>query len=83
VRLNRVLTARAFNVIPFWQFTEDRIAHVAAMNTLNHVPLYGRWAELYAGSLVVGSNAVGRALRPRGVGAAQTALRGELIYWAK
>lgn len=38
--LDRVLTAGRY-VIPFWQFTEDRIAHVAAMKYPEHVPLYG------------------------------------------
>ena len=38
--LDRVLTAGRY-VIPFWQFTEDRIAHVAAMKYPDHVPLYG------------------------------------------
>ena len=38
--LDRVLTAGRY-VIPFWQFTEDRIAHVAAMKYPSHVPLYG------------------------------------------
>ncbi|WPZ24577.1 extracellular solute-binding protein [Sulfitobacter pontiacus] len=38
--LDRVLTAGRY-VIPFWQFTEDRIAHVAALKYPSHVPLYG------------------------------------------
>lgn len=38
--LDRVLTAGRY-VIPFWQFTEDRIAHVAALKYPEHVPLYG------------------------------------------
>lgn len=38
--LDRVLTAGRY-VIPFWQFTEDRIAHIAAMKYPEHVPLYG------------------------------------------
>ncbi len=38
--LDRVLTAGRY-VIPFWQFTQDRIAHIAAMKYPDHVPLYG------------------------------------------
>ena len=38
--LDRVLTAGRY-VIPFWQFTEDRIAHISALKYPEHVPLYG------------------------------------------
>lgn len=38
--LDRVLTAGRY-VIPFWQFTQDRIAHIAALKYPDHVPLYG------------------------------------------
>lgn len=38
--LDRVLTAGRY-VVPFWQFTQDRIAHVAQMKYPDHVPLYG------------------------------------------
>lgn len=38
--LDRVLTAGRY-VVPFWQFTQDRIAHVAQMKYPVHVPLYG------------------------------------------
>jgi peptide/nickel transport system substrate-binding protein len=38
--LDRVLTAGRY-VIPFWQFTQDRIAHIAALKYPGHVPLYG------------------------------------------
>lgn len=38
--LDRVLTAGRY-VVPFWQFTEDRIAHIAEMKYPAHVPLYG------------------------------------------
>jgi peptide/nickel transport system substrate-binding protein len=38
--LDRALTAGRY-VIPFWQFTEDRIAHIAEMKYPAHVPLYG------------------------------------------
>ncbi len=38
--LDRVLTAGRY-VIPFWQFTEDRIAHVNEMKFPDRVPLYG------------------------------------------
>ena len=38
--LDLVLTAGRY-VVPFWQFTQDRIAHVAQMKYPDHVPLYG------------------------------------------
>jgi peptide/nickel transport system substrate-binding protein len=38
--LDRVLTAGRY-AIPFWQFTEDRIAHISALKYPEHVPLYG------------------------------------------
>ena len=38
--LDRVLTAGRY-VVPFWQFTQDRIAHVTQMKYPDHVPLYG------------------------------------------
>ena len=38
--LDRVLTAGRY-VVPFWQFTQDRIAHIAEMKYPDHVPLYG------------------------------------------
>ena len=38
--LDRVLTAGRY-VIPFWQFTEDRIAHIKELKYPAHVPLYG------------------------------------------
>ncbi|EEB85716.1 extracellular solute-binding protein [Roseobacter sp. GAI101] len=38
--LDRVLTAGRY-VIPFWQFTQDRIAHIAALKYPDRVPLYG------------------------------------------
>ncbi len=38
--LDRALTAGRY-VVPFWQFTQDRIAHIAEMKYPDHVPLYG------------------------------------------
>jgi peptide/nickel transport system substrate-binding protein len=38
--LDRALTAGRY-VVPFWQFTQDRIAHIAQMKYPDHVPLYG------------------------------------------
>lgn len=38
--LDRVLTAGRY-VVPFWQFTEDRIAHIEEMKHPERVPLYG------------------------------------------
>ncbi len=38
--LDRVLTAGRY-VIPFWQFTQDRIAHIKEMKYPANVPLYG------------------------------------------
>jgi len=38
--LDRALTAGRY-VVPFWQFTQDRIAHIAVMKYPDHVPLYG------------------------------------------
>jgi len=38
--LDRVLTAGRY-VVPFWQFTQDRIAHIAEMKYPDHIPLYG------------------------------------------
>ena len=38
--LDRVLTAGRY-VIPFWQYTQDRIAHIAALKYPDQVPLYG------------------------------------------
>ena len=42
--LDRLLTAGRY-VIPFWQFSEGRIAHIAALKYPEYIPLYGDGSE--------------------------------------